>query len=667
MTMAGSIIGKKVANDIYWHISINDKQPSEILKIVESAIRSIQNNINFNVIRLSKSSLNISFLRYEYFFENEFPELRESLKYYIDTASFKVTTYENSENPPILHRKELLIDNTHPDYPKFKNLTFQAEKIGLFENVLKIGNRKQWEKLIFEKGYYLKDYKFYKIENSYPIENQSIPYNNISRHLTAIARNKLSTPLQALEKIGYLSGEFSIFDYGCGRGDDLKILNENNILASGWDPFFAPEKDLIQADIVNLGFVLNVIENVQERNETLIKAYSLAKNAMVVSCMLYNQNSFNGIALSDGIVTSKGTFQKYFSQIELKEYIEGLLSKQAIPLGPGIFIIFQNGDLETDFLYKKQSTTLINADTYLKKVRIQAISKESSLELKFNEHSELIRKLWEDCLNRGRLLSKIDFKRNYVIPKNLTIPSLYQIFKKFFPMQNLHKRELIIRDNIIVTVSLFLFKQKQYSLIGLLKDDIKYFFGSESNVKKIAMNELVKIGNSDFVLNACKQSEVLGLGIFDDENNFYVHTINVNILPLILRIYINCGTLLYGNIESADLIKIHVQSGKLTLLRYDNFIEKPLPELRERVKIDFIKQKFDLFTYGDQVDIQYLFLKSKFINKQFMNYDKQLKFDSELLKLDIFQYSKYGPNKSQLERLLESNNLRIQDFEIIQK
>ena len=51
-----------------------------------------------------------------------------------------------------------------------------------------------------------------------------------------------------------------MLDYGCGKGDDVRELEAHEIDVSGWDPTHNPEGALINSDIVNLGFVLNVIE-----------------------------------------------------------------------------------------------------------------------------------------------------------------------------------------------------------------------------------------------------------------------------------------------------------------------------------------------------------------------------------------------------------------------
>ena len=46
---------------------------------------------------------------------------------------------------------------------------------------------------------------------------------------------------------------------------------------SAWDPVHRPDGILEKSDFVNLGFVINVIEDPAERVETLIKAWGLLK------------------------------------------------------------------------------------------------------------------------------------------------------------------------------------------------------------------------------------------------------------------------------------------------------------------------------------------------------------------------------------------------------
>ena len=83
-------------------------------------------------------------------------------------------------------------------------------------------------------------------------------------------------------RFGYLNGEYTFFDYGCGKQDDLNGLKENNISVSGWDPYYLPNENKNKADLVNLGFVINVIEEVEERIIALKNAYELTNKLLVI-------------------------------------------------------------------------------------------------------------------------------------------------------------------------------------------------------------------------------------------------------------------------------------------------------------------------------------------------------------------------------------------------
>ena len=173
----------------------------------------------------------------------------------------------------------------------------------------------------------------------------------VARHRTAIARPQLSSPLQCAARHGFLDGTRSVFDYGCGRGHDIAILEAGGITVSGWDPHFRPDTDMAPADLVNLGYVLNVIEGHSEREETLKTAFGLANQLLVVAVLTDHTAASGGSTeYGDGLLTTRGTFQKYFRQEEAKALIEEALGEEALALGPGLFFVFADKLEEQRFL-----------------------------------------------------------------------------------------------------------------------------------------------------------------------------------------------------------------------------------------------------------------------------------------------------------------------------
>ena len=102
----------------------------------------------------------------------------------------------------------------------------------------------------------------------------------IQRHKTAIRRAGFSLPVRCLLRDGILDSFLTLFDYGCGHGQDLDFLQDMQISCGGWDPVHRPEGIPTIADVVNLSYVINVIENPLERSEVLHKAWNLCQKVL---------------------------------------------------------------------------------------------------------------------------------------------------------------------------------------------------------------------------------------------------------------------------------------------------------------------------------------------------------------------------------------------------
>jgi hypothetical protein len=59
-------------------------------------------------------------------------------------------------------------------------------------------------------------------------------------------------------------------------------------------------------------------------------------------------------------------------------------------------------------------------------------------------------------------------------------------------------------------------------------------------------------------------------------DDLYIHRDALETLEPILRIYEGCGRAYLGEVEGANLIKIHRRSGKLSYLMYPDFETDPI-------------------------------------------------------------------------------------------
>lgn len=76
-------------------------------------------------------------------------------------------------------------------------------------------------------------------------------------HLTAIERTDLSFPARFLFQKNYLKGE--ILDFGCGFGNDVKLLQQKGLKIQGYDPFYFPEYPQQKFNTILCFYVLNVL------------------------------------------------------------------------------------------------------------------------------------------------------------------------------------------------------------------------------------------------------------------------------------------------------------------------------------------------------------------------------------------------------------------------
>lgn len=648
------IQGKQVGAHIYWHYELTIAQPAEVQAFVADAeeIAGLVAGEHYNIVKYPKSGSMLSLLWYPDFFDAPFPALKWGWTINCISRLVKHRSYSESLNAPILHRKELFLPLEHPRHDDYVALTRSAELLGLFENSRNIGFRLAWKSLINERGYYLEGHKFLPFSNEdghffSESSNDSNLNKIVRRHLTALSRHNLSAPMQALARFNFLDGKKSVFDYGCGKGDDIRNLQANNILTAGWDPYFLPDGPRQAADIVNLGFVINVIENLEERLEALKGAYFLAKELLVVSAMLYNQNSFKGQRLNDGVLTARSTFQKYFTQTELKEFIDDALTAESIPVGPGIFFVFKNTEAEQRFLLSRQRSK--SNLLHLSK-REEAAPRTAVRDKKQQDRLNAITSLKTLWLRLGRQPNKDEIED--IIQLNTTFGTLGKAIRFLLDetdsdLLNRAKHNRI--SDLLVYLSLYIFSQRKIykNLDSIFQVDIKVFFGSYAKAIEQGRALLFSIADTQAIESACKIASQQGLGYYDEKHALHLPTQLVERLPPLLRVYIGCAAMLYGDIASADMIKIHIASGKLTLLRYDDFYGSPLPMLIERVKIKFRSLDFDFFSYGEEYEPSYLYLKSRYLNEESAGYAEQIEFDEKLKGLNLFNFDGYGAGPQQ--------------------
>jgi hypothetical protein len=225
----------------------------------------------------------------------------------------------------------------------------------------------------------------------------------------SMTRYDLSKPVKTLLEYGMLKVEMTFFDYGCGQGSDVRGLQALGYAAEGWDPVHRVGVAKCEADIVNMGYVLNVIEDPAERLEALVDAYRYARRLLVVSGLIQETvESDRAAQYRDGIVTRRNTFQKFFEQQELQQYIEDALDCTAVPVALGVFYVFRNPTDQQDFLSARSRRQI---DWTQISARLGLGGPKSMWRTMYETHRELLDRFGKVALALGRIPSPTEFER----------------------------------------------------------------------------------------------------------------------------------------------------------------------------------------------------------------------------------------------------------------
>lgn len=610
-------LGKHLPEAIYIHESAFESLPKDLTELIFKVAAALKiGRSDWNLLKLYKRDFKISLLCYPAFENDSYPSLHTSFTIDLQKLSFRKAEYGKTDNPPILHRKETFVTEEHPLLSLFKAITKEGEEIGLYDDVRTIGFKKNWLRLISSKGHDLDSHGRLapKHETKNNPADKTLPPGKIQRHLTAIDRNRLSNPMQIIARHNYLDGEMSVLDFGCGKGDDVRELEAHGIDVSGWDPMHNPEGILINSDIVNLGFVLNVIEDREERDETLRRAWEYADSFLLASVMIAGENFIQQFSpYRDGVVTSRNTFQRYYTQSEFRGYLESILGENAIAVGQGVFIVFKDKMEEQKFLLERQhiKRNWTQRTQREQKTPVRGINK-NIIEI----HSELFNDFWATALDLGRIPANDEFEYSSQLRKIAgSHNKAIQVLTNHYGTEMLDRAKKARSEDLLVYFALGLFeKRKAYKNIPeSLKRDIKAFFNSSGVAIERATEMLFGVGNPLLIEQSANEAYMaLQTGEFNQGHSWVIHKDLLPDLPPALRIYVGCATQLYGDLTNIQLIKIHFTSGKVSLMAYKDW-DKDTPYLVERIKIKMRDQDVDFFDYVGRFESPPLTNKSQFL------------------------------------------------------
>jgi DNA phosphorothioation-associated putative methyltransferase len=470
----------------------------------------------------------------------------------------------------------------------------------------------------------------------------------VKREKTAIVRFRHSKPVLLALSHSIIEPSTSVFDYGCGRGEDVKYLRSQGIQASGWDPHYQPDTSPTPADVVNLGYVLNVIEDPIERQATLRKAYELAQRALVVAVRVDQALLETGTEFSDGLLTSRGSFQKLYKQSEFKEYLENNLGRRPHMVALGVAYIFKDEGLESSYLVSLSHKRVEASSRYA----IEQFSRDATAQKYVHLAEELGRPpVADEFENYAELLER------FGSPTRIERLA-WQLLSPIGINEVQQKR----REDILTYAAMMRLQGVKpvpfRSLPHELRADIKMLWQSYSAALREGESFLFQIGNPETVRSCCMRSPV-GKKLPDA---FYLHCSAEDQISALLRLLVFAARQIVGEVDY-NVLKISMDGRSISFLRYDDFDKDAHPALRYSVRIYLPRAEYSIRDYSNSLNPPVLHRKEMLVDPLHESYAMFSDLSAQEEQLGLLSRTDIGTKQGWLSVLAE-NKLTILGHQI---
>ena len=651
-----SAVGKLLPDALYVHHSAIPRLHPALQSRHQKAQDLVNDAQSPTLIKFSLTKPQLSYLFYPDFDTHPHPALHTSINVDLDAQKASIRDYSQSANAFILHRKETFISPDHPQYEIFQHLTQQEEALGLLERPTTIGTSKGWRQRLDQYGWVLENHAVVCPLKTLPPKALTQAKPKIDRHKAAIVRPQSSKPIRLAVEAGLFALGATFFDYGCGRGADIEYIHKLGYKSEGWDPHFRTDVEHKEADIVNLGYIINVVENMSERREALLKSWALTRKVLVVAAQILINDRTNGvIAYGDGIITSRNTFQKYYDQQELKNYIDQVLGVDAVPVALGIYFVFRDESQAESF---RASRFRSRATTPRVRVSIK----------RFEDYKELLQPLITFYTERGRLPTAIEANTEDFVPLQAEFGNLRRAFKVILQATDSDEWEDIAekrRQDLLVYLALSQFghQPKFRDLESVVRNDIKSLFGSYQQACTGADLMLMSLGNTAAIAERCRHSPI-GQKHAD---SLWVHTSALDQLDPLLRLYEGCASRTIGRPQEATVIKFHMSKPKISYLFFPAFDTDPHPALQTSMKVSLQDLYVRYQDYSPEENPPVLHQKHQLLLSDYPNHTKFEKLSQQEISWGLLDDPNIICNRKGWERCLEAHCATLKGHRVVWK
>ncbi|MGI5485413.1 DNA phosphorothioation-associated putative methyltransferase [Microtetraspora malaysiensis] len=436
------------------------------------------------------------------------------------------------------------------------------------------------------------------------------------RRLTAIGRTGLSMPARQAIIDQQISPDRSVLDFGCGRGGDVRELQRMDVRVLGWDPHYHPEVELSDADVVLMTYVLNVIEDPAERRQTLLRAWGLARETLVVSTRLtWEKSKVKGETFGDGIVTSRRTFQHLFGASELRSYVEDITGVRCVSATPGVVYAFKRDESRLSYLVRR----IAPAAPWLTS----------------DDAASAIASVVDYTEQRGRVPRLEEMPAQMVeFLAHLSTSELQRIVRASADVEKVTEgvKRSTLSTLLFLGVELFNGRAPFACLPLSVQLDVRAFFNSYKEACQRSDRLLLKLRDDSYVRAAMNSSKVGKL----TPTALYVHSRAVDHLPVVLRLYEHCASIAAGRPPEWTVAKLRHRGRGVSWLSYPDFDVDPHPRLRSSYIVDLATLKTSFMSYEESPNRPLLHRKHEFLHPEDPDVPKYRRLTESELRADLY-------------------------------
>ncbi|MFD7641815.1 DNA phosphorothioation-associated putative methyltransferase [Kitasatospora sp. NPDC059795] len=387
-----------------------------------------------------------------------------------------------------------------------------------------------------------------------------------ARGRTAIGRVALSVPARQALADGQLRPERTVLDYGCGRGDDVRALRGLDCRVEGWDPYYRPHVRPTDSHVVLLTYVLNVIEDPEERRRTLQRAWQLASTLLVVSARLtWEKSKVQGAEFGDGLLTSRRTFQHLYTAAELRHYVEEVTGARVVAAAPGIVYVFKDEAARLGYIARR---VVPDAEW-----------------LRSGDTASALNALVDYVEQRGRPPRIEEMPRNIAeLLAHLTPAELRRLVQQGADPGLIvaAAKRTTLNTLLYLAVELFNGRGPFGDLPVGVRQDIRSFFASYKEACRRSDRLLLKLRDDQYVRSAMQVSVAGKL----TPTALYVHRRAIEQIPTVLRLYEHCASIAAGRPAEWTVTKLGHRGRAVSWLDCPKFDQDPHPRISSSYGVD---------------------------------------------------------------------------------